>query len=218
MSRVIVVGGGPAGMMAALAAAESGCEVTLYEQNEKLGKKLFITGKGRCNLTNACDTEDLFKNITRNSKFLYSAIYSYDNFRVMDFFESQGMKIKIERGNRVFPASDHSSDVIAALRRALEQSGVHIELNTRDTASPDRKGGDCGRKKNRGHFSGGRQAGTGRCGDSGNGRLFLFLYRLHRRWISVCRGSGAFHSGVPSLTGPFYGKGRLCPQIDGAFA
>lgn len=131
MSRVIVVGGGPAGMMAALAAAESGCEVTLYEQNEKLGKKLFITGKGRCNLTNACDTEDLFKNITRNSKFLYSAIYSYDNFRVMDFFESQGMKIKIERGNRVFPASDHSSDVIAALRRALEQSGVHIELNTR---------------------------------------------------------------------------------------
>lgn len=103
MSRVIVVGGGPAGMMAALAAAESGCEVTLYEQNEKLGKKLFITGKGRCNLTNACDTEDLFKNITRNSKFLYSAIYSYDNFRVMDFFESQGMKIKIERGEPGIP-------------------------------------------------------------------------------------------------------------------
>lgn len=131
MSRVIVVGGGPAGMMAALTAAESGCQVTLYEQNEKLGKKLFITGKGRCNLTNACDTEDLFKNITRNSKFMYSAIYSYDNFRVMDFFEGHGMKVKTERGNRVFPVSDHSSDVIAALKRALEQSGVRVVLNTR---------------------------------------------------------------------------------------
>ena len=131
MSKVIVVGGGPAGMMAAFAAAESGCQVTLYEQNEKLGKKLFLTGKGRCNLTNACDTEELFKNITRNSKFMYSAIYSYDNFRVMDFFESHGTQVKTERGNRVFPVSDHSSDIIAALKRALEQASVRVMLNTR---------------------------------------------------------------------------------------
>lgn len=131
MSRVIVIGGGAAGMMAAVAAAQTGCQVTLYEQNEKLGKKLFITGKGRCNLTNACDTTELFGNIIRNSKFMYSAIYGFDNFRVMDFFESQGMKVKTERGNRVFPVSDHSSDVIAALKRALEQNHVRICLNTR---------------------------------------------------------------------------------------
>lgn len=118
-------------MMAAVAAAQTGCQVALYEQNEKLGKKLFITGKGRCNLTNACDTTELFGNIVRNSKFMYSAIYSFDNFRVMDFFESQGMKVKTERGNRVFPVSDHSSDVIAALKRALEQNHVRIFLNTK---------------------------------------------------------------------------------------
>ncbi len=118
-------------MMAAVAAAQTGCQVTLYEQNEKLGKKLFITGKGRCNLTNACDTTELFGNIIRNSKFMYSAIYSFDNFRVMDFFENQGMKVKTERGNRVFPASDHSSDVIAALKRALKQNHVRTFLNTR---------------------------------------------------------------------------------------
>ena len=131
MKKVIVIGGGPAGMFAALAAAENGQEVVLLEQNEKLGKKLFITGKGRCNLTNACDTEDLFGNITRNSRFLYSAIYSYDNFRVMDFFETHGMKIKTERGNRVFPVSDHSSDVIATLKRELEKKKVQIRLHTR---------------------------------------------------------------------------------------
>lgn len=131
MKKVIVIGGGPAGMFAALAAAENGQKVVLLEQNEKLGKKLFITGKGRCNLTNACDTEDLFGNITRNSRFLYSAIYSYDNFRVMDFFETHGMKIKTERGNRVFPVSDHSSDVIATLKRELEQKKVQIRLHTR---------------------------------------------------------------------------------------
>lgn len=130
MSKVIVVGGGPAGMMAAIAAAEAGHTVLLTEQNEKLGKKLFITGKGRCNLTNACDTEELFQNIVRNPKFSYSAIYMYDNNRVIDFFESHGMPTKTERGNRVFPASDHSSDVIAVLKRTLEALHVKIQLNT----------------------------------------------------------------------------------------
>lgn len=131
MSRVVVIGGGAAGMFAAMGAAEAGHRVTILEQNEKLGKKLYITGKGRCNLTNACDTQDLFGNIPRNPRFLYSAIYSYDNFRVMDFFENHGMKIKTERGNRVFPMSDHSSDVIATLQRRLQQLGVKICLHTR---------------------------------------------------------------------------------------
>lgn len=131
MSKIIVVGGGAAGMMAAWAAADSGHQVTLLEQNEKLGKKIYITGKGRCNLTNACDTEDLFLNIPRNPKFLYSAIYQFDNQAVMDFFRSHGLKLKTERGNRVFPESDHSSDVIKTLERALRDAGVSIRLNCR---------------------------------------------------------------------------------------
>lgn len=130
MSKVAVIGGGAAGMMAAYAAAANGHEVTLFEHNEKLGKKLYITGKGRCNLTNACDTEDLFLHIPRNSKFLYSAIYQFDNHAVMDFFDQQGLKLKVERGNRVFPCSDHSSDVIKALTKALRQNGVEVRLNT----------------------------------------------------------------------------------------
>ena len=113
-------------MMAAYAAAESGHAVTLLEQNEKLGKKLFITGKGRCNLTNASDMEQLFANVVSNRKFLYSAFYSYDNEQVISFFESHGMPTKTERGNRVFPMSDHSSDVIAALSTALR--GLHVEV------------------------------------------------------------------------------------------
>lgn len=118
-------------MFAALAAAEQGHSVILLEQNEKLGKKLFITGKGRCNITNAGEMENLFGNVISNPKFLYSAFYGYDNFRVIDFFESRGVKTKIERGNRVFPLSDHSSDVIFALDKALRQAKVEIRLNTR---------------------------------------------------------------------------------------
>lgn len=131
MSKVIVIGGGPAGMMAAYAAAESGHAVTLLEQNEKLGKKLFITGKGRCNLTNASDMEQLFANVVSNRKFLYSAFYSYDNEQVISFFESHGMPTKTERGNRVFPVSDHSSDVIAALSAALRGQYVEVLLHTK---------------------------------------------------------------------------------------
>ena len=128
MSKVIIIGGGPAGMFAAIAAAENGNEVLLLEKNEKLGKKLYITGKGRCNITNACDTEELFKNVPKNAKFLYSAFYSYDNFRVMQFFEAHGLTIKTERGNRVFPESDHSSDVIHTLQRVLQEQGVKVKL------------------------------------------------------------------------------------------
>ena len=131
MSKVIVVGGGPAGMFAAIAAAENGHEVTLLEKNEKLGKKLYITGKGRCNITNAGDMEELFANVMTNSKFLYSAFYAYDNQRVIDFFEMNGLATKIERGNRVFPVSDHSSDVIATLQKVLREKNVEVRLNTR---------------------------------------------------------------------------------------
>ena len=130
MSKVIVIGGGPAGMMAALAAAESGHEVLLLEKNEKLGKKLYITGKGRCNITNSGDMEELFAAVMTNSKFLYSAFYGYDNQMVMDFFEKEGLEIKNERGNRVFPVSDHSSDVINTLQRALKKAGVDVKLYT----------------------------------------------------------------------------------------
>lgn len=130
MSKVIVVGGGPAGMFAAIAAAENGHKVILLEKNEKLGKKLYITGKGRCNITNAGDMDTLFSNVMTNSKFLYSAFYSYDNQRVIDFFEKNGLRTKIERGNRVFPVSDHSSDVIATLQKVLKDRGVDIRLHT----------------------------------------------------------------------------------------
>lgn len=133
MSKVAVIGGGAAGMMAACAAAENGHQVTLYERNEKLGKKIYITGKGRCNLTNACDTEELFAAVKRNAKFLYSAIYGFDNQAVMQYFERLGLAIKTERGNRVFPQSDHASDVIRALADELRRKHVKVCLNTKVT-------------------------------------------------------------------------------------
>ena len=128
--NIIVVGGGAAGMLAAYFAAAAGNKVTLLEKNEKLGKKIYITGKGRCNLTNACDVEELFLNVKSNSKFLYSAFYGFDNSMVIDFFESHGMPVKVERGNRVFPVSDKSSDVIFALQRALKEKKVEVSLHT----------------------------------------------------------------------------------------
>lgn len=131
MSKVLIVGGGAAGMFAAIFAARNHNEVVIYDGNEKLGKKLFITGKGRCNITNACDMETLFDNVISNQKFLYSAFYGYNNYDVIDFFEELGVKTKIERGNRVFPVSDHSSDVINAIGKELQKSGVTINLKTK---------------------------------------------------------------------------------------
>lgn len=130
MSVVAVIGGGAAGMMAAVSAAEEGRRVVLYEKNEKLGKKLFITGKGRCNVTNACGTEELFGGVVSNAKFLYSAFYGFDNRQAMQFFEDAGCPLKVERGNRVFPVSDHSSDVIKALKKRLDELQVTVCLNT----------------------------------------------------------------------------------------
>lgn len=129
MSKVVIIGGGAAGMFAAIHAADKGHEVHLFEKNEKLGKKLYITGKGRCNITNACDVEDLFQAVIGNPKFLYSSFYTYTNQNVIDFFENEGLATKVERGNRVFPVSDHSSDVIRTLSEAMKKRGVHIHLN-----------------------------------------------------------------------------------------
>ena len=130
MSSVIVIGGGPAGMIAAISAAECGARVSLLEKNEKLGKKLFITGKGRCNLTNAADIEEFFRAVISNPKFLYSAFYSFTNEQTIAFFESLGLKTKVERGGRVFPQSDHSSDVISALSRELSRRKADVLLHT----------------------------------------------------------------------------------------
>ena len=129
MSKVLIIGGGAAGMMAAAFAAKNGNRVEVFEKNEKLGKKLFITGKGRCNITNAADLEDFFPAVTSNPKFLYSAFYSFTNEQVISFFEELGVKTKVERGGRVFPVSDHSSDVIQALKNEMERLGVKINLN-----------------------------------------------------------------------------------------
>ena len=147
MSRVVVIGGGPAGMFAAIAAAENGHHVTLLEKNEKLGKKLFITGKGRCNITNSSDMDVLFNSVMTNRKFLYSAFYAYDNQMVIDFFEQAGLPVKNERGNRIFPVSDHSSDVIAALQRVLKKDQVEIRLHSEVDTLLYEDSGEAGQKK-----------------------------------------------------------------------
>ena len=122
--RIAVVGGGAAGLMAAIAAAEGGGQVTLLEPNDRLGKKLNITGKGRCNVTNNCSREELLQNIPRNGRFLYGAFARFDSRDAMAFFEKLGVPLKTERGNRVFPQSDCAFDVSRALRRRCERLGV----------------------------------------------------------------------------------------------
>ena len=130
--KIIVIGGGPAGMMAAIQAGKKpDVEVMLLEQNEKLGKKLFITGKGRCNITNSQDISEFFENIPQNREFMYSALYTFTNDNLIDFFNQMGVETKIERGNRIFPVSDKSSDVIKALETAMRASGVSVSLNTK---------------------------------------------------------------------------------------
>ncbi len=130
MSRVLIVGGGAAGMLAAVIAARNGHKVEIFEKNEKLGKKVYITGKGRCNITNACDRDTLFANIVGNPKFLYSAFYGFNNYDMMDFLTELGLKIKTERGGRVFPASDKASDVIRVFQKEMQRLGVTVNLHT----------------------------------------------------------------------------------------
>lgn len=128
--RIAVIGGGPAGIIAAGTIGSRGKNVTLIEKNEKLGKKLFITGKGRCNITNAAPVDELFEYINTNRNFLYSSLYSFTNNHIVELLESFGLKTKVERGNRVFPASDKSSDVIKALEKYLKKNNVKIMLNS----------------------------------------------------------------------------------------
>ncbi len=129
MKQVCVIGGGAAGLMAAYTAAENGHQVTLLEKNEKLGKKIYITGKGRCNLTNAAQPADFLENVVRGKKFLTGALYAFSPERTVEFFEKYGMRTKTERGNRVFPASDKASDVTKTLEKACKTKGVEIRLN-----------------------------------------------------------------------------------------
>lgn len=127
-NQVVVVGGGAAGMIAAVAAADSGRRVIILEKNEKLGKKLYITGKGRCNVTNACERDKFFENIVSNPKFLYSAFHELDNYALMALLEDNGCHLKTERGERVFPVSDHASDVTAAFQGLLRKKEVEVRL------------------------------------------------------------------------------------------
>ncbi|HCB93709.1 MAG TPA: aminoacetone oxidase family FAD-binding enzyme [Selenomonas sp.] len=131
MKRIIVVGGGPAGMMAAVKAAENGASVLLLERMDRVGRKMSITGKGRCNITNASDLQEILKNIPGNGKFLNSSMRAFDNEDVIRFFEDAGVPVKVERGNRVFPVSDHASDVVEAMLGRLHDLGVRIQTHAR---------------------------------------------------------------------------------------
>lgn len=141
MKRVCVIGGGAAGLMAAYAAAENGHRVVLFEKNEKLGKKIYITGKGRCNFTNDVSVEEFLQNVVRGKKFLTGAIYAFPPQKTIEFFETNGLSVKIERGNRAFPSSDHASDVTKTLEKACKKAGVIIKLGEKveniESALPD---------------------------------------------------------------------------------
>lgn len=145
--KIAVIGAGAAGLMAACAAADAGAEAVVLDKNEKAGKKIYITGKGRCNFTNACEPEAFFPHVFRNPKFLYSAVYDFPPSQMIAFLEENGCRTKVERGNRAFPVSDHASDVTRALTEHLKKKGVPIRLHTqvqeilldRDPEDPDRK-------------------------------------------------------------------------------
>lgn len=129
MKTVCVIGGGAAGLMAAYSAAKNGHKVLLFEKNEKLGKKIYITGKGRCNFTNDVAPDEFLQSVVRGEKFLRGAIYSFSSQKTIEFFENEGLSVKIERGNRAFPSTDHASDVTKTLEKACKNAGVTIYLN-----------------------------------------------------------------------------------------
>ena len=147
---VAVIGGGPAGQMAAITAAHNGHRVVLLEKNEKVGKKLYITGKGRCNVTNDCGRDGFFANVIRNPRFLYSAYAAFNERDMMAFLEKNGCPVKVERGQRVFPVSDKSSDVQKALDRAIKEAGVAVRLNTEVREILTREGEVSGVRTDRG--------------------------------------------------------------------
>ncbi|MCL5772830.1 MAG: NAD(P)/FAD-dependent oxidoreductase [Firmicutes bacterium] len=146
MHKVLVAGAGPAGMMAAIQAARNGAEVILLEKNNRPGRKIMITGKGRCNVTNAASIPDFFENITGNKEFLYSAFKKFSNKDLMDFFENLGVSLKVERGSRVFPVSDKASDIVDALKRELIKNKVNAIYNQTISAVLTKDGKACGIK------------------------------------------------------------------------
>ena len=148
---IAIIGGGAAGMMAAICAARLNKEVTLIEHNSYLGKKMGITGKGRCNVTNDCEIEDLFKNIPGNSKFLYSAIYTFSNYSVKEFFEDLGVPLKVERGQRVFPVSDKAKDIVDAMKNEMKHLGVNVIFDHAEGIDT-KDGAVCGVKCKKGYI------------------------------------------------------------------
>lgn len=144
MRKVIVIGGGAGGMLAAIYAARAGADVTLVERNEKLGKKVYITGKGRCNVTNDCTVDEFLKEVPRNPRFLYSALNFFPPQSMMELLEDEGCPVVVQRGRRVFPATEKSSDVIRTLGRTLQEAGVKVLLNTRVKAIDQQDGAVCG--------------------------------------------------------------------------
>lgn len=128
--KVVVIGGGPAGMMAAITAAESGNNVILLEKMNSLGKKLLITGKGRCNITSSLNIEDFIKNVPGNGRFLYSAFSNYTNKDIIKFLEKQGLKVKEERGNRIFPVTDKSIDVLNCFKKKIQELDIEVRYST----------------------------------------------------------------------------------------
>ena len=183
MRKIIIIGGGAAGMFAAISAADEHTEVHIYEHNEKLGKKLFITGKGRCNITNGCDdVEELLAHVVTNARFLYSAFYTFSNQDMMQFLSDQGLKLKTERGQRVFPVSDKSSDVIRTLERVLKDRGVYIHLRQEVKELLVENGEICGIR-----LSDGQKVNA-----DAERRHVLSFHRFNRGWLSYggsCRPS-----------------------------
>ena len=144
MNNVAVIGGGAAGLMAACSAAQAGARVTLLERNEKLGKKIYITGKGRCNVTNLCDADAFRKTVVKNPRFLFSALNAFPPSALMDWLESRGCPLVVERGNRVFPQSQKASDITRTFEKELRRLGVTIRLNSRVARIDLRDGRACG--------------------------------------------------------------------------
>ena len=144
MNNVAVIGGGAAGLMAACSAAQAGARVTLLERNEKLGKKIYITGKGRCNVTNLCDADAFRKNVVKNPRFLFSALNAFPPSALMDWLESRGCPLVVERGNRVFPQSQKASDITRTFEKELRRLGVSFRLNSRVARIDLRDGRACG--------------------------------------------------------------------------
>jgi predicted Rossmann fold flavoprotein len=206
-NSIFVVGGGAAGMMAAITAAENGAQVTLLERNDRLGKKLYITGKGRCNVTNDCAPEDFFQNVPRNPRFLYSAVYAFPPREVMAWLEARGCALKTERGNRVFPQSDKSASVIDALRAELRRLGVRV-LQERALDIVTQDGAVCGLKTDGGFHKTERVIlATGGCsypqtGSTGDG--YRMLEKLGHTIVPP----------VGSLV-PLVEKGYDCKQMQG---